>query len=142
MLKKTIKYVDYDGNEREDECYFNLSKAELTKMELSESGGFDKFVARIIAEKDNKRIYNLFEELVLMSYGQKSFDGKTFVKKTMRDGQMIRLRDEFEQTEAFSELMMELISGGEQAVADFINKIIPKEIADQIAKQALPGETV
>lgn len=138
MLKKTIKYVDYDGNERIEEYYFNLSKAELTEMEMSENGGFDKFIEKIIEEQDNKQIYALFKELVLMSYGEKSYDGKHFIKKKMMDGQMIRLRDMFEQTEAFTELMMELISGGETAASDFINKVVPKELADQIAQQQMP----
>lgn len=70
-----------------------------------------------------------------MSYGQKSADGRMFIKKKMVDGQMIYLRDEFEQTEAFTELMMELLSGGDDAMAKFINSLIPKEIAEQAAKQ-------
>ena len=135
MLKKTIKYVDYDGNEREEEHYFNLSKAELTEMEMSENGGFDKFIEKIIEEQDNKKIYALFKELVLMSYGEKSYDGKHFIKKKMVDGQMIRLRDMFEQTEAFTELMMEMLAGGENAASDFINKVVPKELAEKIAAQ-------
>lgn len=135
MLKKSITYTDYNGDKQTDECYFNLSKAELLEMEMSEKGGFENYLQMLIAEKDNKKIYALFKELILMSYGQKSADGRTFIKKKMVDGQMIRLRDEFEQTEAFTELMMELISGGDEAMSKFINALIPKEIAEQAAKQ-------
>lgn len=136
MLKKSIKYVDYNGETQTDECYFNLSKSELMEIQVSEKGGFENYLTALIEEKDQKKIYNLFKEIVLMSYGQKSSDGRTFIKKKMVDGQMIRLRDEFEQTEAFSELMMELLTGGDTAIADFINKLIPKELADEVAKQA------
>lgn len=135
MLKKSITYTDYNGEKQTDECYFNLSKAELLEMEMSEKGGFENYLQTIIAERDNKKIYALFKELILMSYGQKSADGRTFIKKKMIDGQMIYLRDEFEQTEAFTELMMELISGGDDAMAQFVNALIPKEIAEQAAKQ-------
>ena len=136
MLKKSIKYVDYNGETQTDECYFNLSKSELMEIQVSEKGGFENYLTALIEEKDQKKIYNLFKEIVLMSYGQKSSDGRTFIKKKMVDGQMIRLRDEFEQTEAFSELMMELLTGGDTAIAEFINKLIPKELADEVAKQA------
>ena len=135
MLKKSIKYVDYNGETQTDECYFNLSKSELMEIQVSEKGGFENYLTALIEEKDQKKIYNLFKEIVLMSYGQKSSDGRTFIKKKMVDGQMIRLRDEFEQTEAFSELMMELLTGGDTAIADFINKLIPKELAEEVAKQ-------
>lgn len=136
MLKKTIKYIDFNGDEQTDECYFNLSKSELTQMEMSERGGFQNYITKIVEEKDNKRIYELFKEIVLSSYGQKSADGRQFVKKKIVDGQMVRLRDEFEQTAAFDELIMELINSNEQGVAEFINQIIPRELSEQLAKQS------
>lgn len=139
MLKKSIKSVDFDGNERVDECYFNLSKAELTEMEMSETGGFDKYIEKIVETKDNKMIYKMFKEIVLTAYGEKSHDGKYFIKKKVVDGQTIRLRDEFEQTSAFDELMMELLHD-EKASADFINHVVPKELADELSKQALANE--
>lgn len=135
MLKKSITYVDYNGEKQTDECYFNLSKAELLELGMSEQGGFDNYIRTLIAEKDNKKIYEMFKNIVLMSYGRKSADGRTFIKKKMVDGQMIYLKDEFEQTEAFTELMMELVSGGDDAMSKFINALIPKEIAEQAAKQ-------
>lgn len=141
MLKKSITYVDYNGEKQTDDCYFNLSKAELLEMEMSEKGGFENYIRTLMEEKDNKRIYKLFKDLVLMSYGQKSADGRSFIKKKMVDGQMIYLKDEFEQTEAFTELMMELLSGGDEAMAKFINSLIPKEIADQAAKQIANQKT-
>ena len=90
--------------------------------------------------KDNKKIYELFKEIVLMSYGEKSSDGRSFIKKKLVDGHMIALRDEFEQTMAFDNLMMELIGGGETAVAEFINQLIPREIQSELAKQVKEGK--
>lgn len=140
MLKRSIKYTDFNGVEQTDECYFNLSKTELAQLETAERGGFENYIAKIISEKDNKKIYELFKEIILMSYGEKSADGRSFIKKKMIDGQMVRLRDEFEQTAAFDTLMIELISGGEQAVAEFINKLIPKELQDEMNKQRAAGK--
>lgn len=117
MLKKTIKYVDYDGNERTEDFYFNLTKAELTEMELSHDGGFVKMTERIVAAQDSKRIVELFKELILKAYGEKSPDGRQFIKNQ-------EIRDAFAQTEAYSELFMELATNTDSAIA-FVNGIIP-----------------
>ncbi len=139
MLKKSISYIDYNGEKQTDECYFDLSKAELMEMQVSEKGGFENYLTALIEEKDQKKIYAMFKEIVLMSYGRKSADGRTFIKKKMVDGQMVRLRDEFEQSIAFSELMTELISGGDEAISDFIIHLIPKELANEINKKMAAG---
>lgn len=118
MIKKHMKYVDYDGNEREEDFYFNLTKAEIAEMELSTSGGLDKMINQIIAEQDGKRIIELFKDLVLRSYGKKSPDGRRFIKSQ-------ELRDDFAQTEAYSDLFMELATDADKA-AEFVNGIVPK----------------
>lgn len=119
MLKKTITYTDYNGNERTEDFYFNLSKAELMEMELGTTGGMTTLIKRITDEQDNAKIMKMFKEILLKSYGIKSLDGKRFEKSE-------EISREFEQTEAYSELMVELISGGEEAVSNFINKVIPE----------------
>jgi len=118
MLKKTIKYVDYDGVERTEDFYFNLSKAEVTEMEMSINGGLTKLLEKIVAETDMKRIVEMFKDLILRSYGEKSLDGKRFAKSQ-------ELRDAFSQTEAYSELFMELATNAEAAAA-FVNGITPQ----------------
>lgn len=128
MIKKTIKYVDYDGEQREEDFYFNLNKAEVAKMETSASGGLDKLINRIIAERDHGKIVELFEDLILRSYGKKSDDGRRFIKSQ-------ELRDEFSQTEAFSELFMELASDSDAAAA-FVNGILP----DMSEQKAVPSK--
>jgi hypothetical protein len=117
MLKKTIKYVDYDGVEREEDFLFNLSKAEVTEMELGVVGGMSQMLQKIVAEKDGKRIIEHFKAIILKSYGEKSPDGKRFVKSK-------ELSDAFVQTEAYSELFMELATNADAAAA-FVKGILP-----------------
>ena len=117
MLKKTMTYTDYDGNQRTEDFYFNLSKAEVAEMQMSAAGGLDKMINRIISEQDGKRIIELFKDLVLRSYGKKSDDGKRFIKSK-------ELAEEFSQTEAYSDLFMELATDSEAAAA-FVNGIVP-----------------
>lgn len=118
MLKKTIKYTDYNGVEREEDFYFNLNKAELTEMELSHDGGLTGMIERIVKEQDSKEIIKVFKDLVLKAYGVKSDDGKRFIKNE-------EVRDSFAQTEAYSELFMELAMDANAATA-FVNGIIPE----------------
>ena len=118
MLKKTITYTDYDGLERTEEFRFNLTKAELVDMELTTAGTFSETMKRIIAEKDIIRITKLFKELLLKSYGVKSDDGKRFVKSK-------ELSEAFSQTEAYSDLYIELLSNPEEA-AKFFAEVAPK----------------
>lgn len=133
MIKKTVTYTDYDGNRRTEDFYFNLSKAEITEMELSQNGGFTKFAEKLIAEQDTRRLVELFKELVLNSYGEKSLDGKRFIKNQ-------ELRDAFAQTEAYVEVFMELV-GSAEAAAAFVNGIIPQGLAAPAAGPTLMPAT-
>lgn len=118
MLKKTISYTDYDGNQRTEDFYFNLTKAELTEMELSHDGGLTNMIQKIVSSQDSKRIIAVFKDLILKAYGEKSPDGRRFIKNE-------ELTDSFVQTEAYSELFMELAMDAEAAAA-FINGITPQ----------------
>ena len=120
MLKKTVTYVDYNGVERTEDFYFNLSKAEVAEMELSVEGGFSKILEEIVKSKDNVRIMELFKQMVLKAYGEKSADGKRFVKSK-------ELSEAFSQTEAYSEIFMELALD-EKAAAAFVNGIMPANL--------------
>lgn len=120
MLKETITYIDYNGVERTEDFYFNLTKAEALEMELSASGGMSEMINRIIAAKDTPTIIKIFKDLVLKCYGQKSLDGKRFIKTK-------ELSDEFSQTEAYSQLFMKLATDAE-AASRFVNGIIPSDM--------------
>ena len=119
MLRKVITYKDYNGTDRKEAFYFNLSRAELIEMEMSTDGGMENFLQRIIDTKDNKRLFNLFKELIYKSYGVKSDDGRRFVKSK-------EISDAFIQTEAYTELLMELM-GDDAAnkVAEFVKGVMP-----------------
>lgn len=120
MLKKTVTYVDYNGVERTEDFYFNLTKAEVAEMEMSVQGGFSKMLEEIIASKDNVQIVNLFKQMVLKSYGEKSPDGRRFIKSD-------EIAQAFAQTEAYSEIFMELALD-EKKAADFVNGILPANL--------------
>lgn len=128
MLKKTFTYTDYNGNERTEDHYFNLSRAEIMEMELGVSGGFTTMVHRIIAAQDSPTLVKIFKDLILKAYGVKSDDGKRFIKSP-------ELSEEFAQTEAYSQLFMELATNSDKA-AEFVNGIVPGDLAKQVA--ALP----
>ena len=120
MIKKTINYVDYDGNDRTEDFYFNLSKAEIAEMELSTTGGLSEKIKRIVESKDQAEIVKEFKTIIAKSYGIKSEDGKRFIKSK-------ELTEEFMQTEAYSELFMELATNVD-AASSFIQGIIPKNL--------------
>ena len=120
MLKKTIKYVDYNGETREEDFYFNLSRAEVTEMELSKEGGMSEYIKKISATQNGPELIKLFKEIIMKSYGEKSLDGKRFIKNQ-------ELTEAFIQTEAYSELFVELASNADEAVK-FINGIMPKNM--------------
>lgn len=129
MLKKTITFEDYNGNKRTEDHYFNLTKAEITEMELGVSGGLTQMLQGIIAAQDTPSIIKFVKELILKSYGQKSPDGRRFIKSA-------QLSEEFSQTEAFSELFMELATNDE-ATSAFVNGLIPADVRAKVeASQA------
>ena len=124
MLSKSIKYTDYNGVEREEKFLFNLTKAELMEMELGTTGGLAESLQKIIESQDNAQIIKIFKELLLKAYGEKSADGKRFIKVDEKGNP---LSVGFSQTEAYSELFMELATDA-KAAADFVKGIIPQDI--------------
>lgn len=121
MLKKTIKYEDYNGTQREEDFYFNLTKAEVMEMEMSTTGGLAEMIQNIVKAQDAPAIIKVFKDLILKAYGEKSADGKRFVKISETG---VPLSIAFSQTEAYSQLFMELATDAE-AAANFVNGIIP-----------------
>lgn len=117
MLKRTIKYADYNGVEREEDFYFNLTQAEIMEMELSKTGGLAELIQRAVQAQDGPTIIKTFKEIILKAYGEKSPDGKRFIKSE-------ELANAFAQTEAYSILFMELATDADKA-AEFVNAIVP-----------------
>ena len=124
MYKKTITYLDYNGEEIKEDFYFNLTKAEILEMQLGKEGGLAEKIQTIVDSKNVPELIKIFKELILRSYGKKSDDGKRFIKSP-------ELSREFTQTEAYSELFMELATDSDAASA-FINGIIPANLAKEL----------
>ena len=118
MIKKTITYTDYNDVERTEDFYFNLTKAEVMEMEMGTSGGLAEMIEKIVAAQEVPTIIKVFKDLVLKAYGEKSPDGKRFIKSD-------EIATAFSQTEAYSELFMELATDAEKA-SEFVNGIMPK----------------
>ena len=121
MLKKVIEYTDYNDTVRKETFYFNMSKAELMEQEMGVSGGYSEMVQRITEAQDMPTLMKLIRETVLKAYGEKSADGKRFIKSP-------ELSEAFSQTEAYSSLMMELLTDAE-AAAQFVIGIMPADLA-------------
>lgn len=127
MLKKTITYEDFNGVERKEDFYFNLSKAEIMEMQFGTVGGLDVMLQKIVDAKDVKSIMNTFKMLILKAYGIKSDDGRRFIKSE-------EIAKDFEQTEAYSILYMELATD-DNAAAEFVNGIMPKDVVAEVSNQ-------
>jgi hypothetical protein len=126
MIAKTITYTDYNDVERTEKFYFNMSKAEVMEMEMSTSGGLAEMIQRVVAAQDQPAIIKIFKDLILKAYGVKSPDGRKFIKSE-------ELSLDFAQTEAYSQLFMELATDAEKA-SEFVNGIVPADMAKQIAE--------
>ena len=129
MIKKTITYKDYNQVDRTEDFYFHLSKPEVMEMEMSTSGGLAEMITRIVAAHDQHAIIKIFMDLILKAHGEKAPDGKRFIKSD-------ELSTAFSQTEAYSQLFMELATDAEAASA-FVNGIVPADMAKQAAKLSL-----
>ena len=126
MVVKKIKYTDFNGVEREEEFMFNLTEAEITEMELTTDGGLSDSIKKIISAQDTPQIIETFKMLLLKSYGEKSADGRRFIKSE-------ELTEAFTQTNAYSQFFMELATDDKAAIA-FINGIIPDSMRERVAE--------
>lgn len=126
MLKKTITYKDFNDNEVSEDHFFHLSQAELVELEMSHEGGLSETLQKIIEAEDGKAIIAEFKNIILSSYGKKSEDGRRFVKNQ-------QLREEFESSEAYSTLFMELVTETDKAI-EFVNGIVPGDLTERVGK--------
>lgn len=131
MLKRTFTYKDYDGVERTEDCYFNLSKAEVAEMELTFEGGLAKYLNKIAEAKNGKAIMEKFKWLILKAYGEKSDDGRRFMKSE-------EISKAFEETEMYNILFMELITDAKKA-SDFVAAILPPVDKDKPNVAVVPA---
>lgn len=128
MLKKPITWIDFNGNQRTEDFYFNFTEAELVEMELGTSGGMVETMEKIVAAQDSPSLVTIFKDFILKAYGEKSSDGRSFLKE---DDNGRPLANKFKQTGAYSVLFTEL-SKDANAAAEFMNKIIPADLAEKV----------
>lgn len=129
MLKKTIKFTDFDGVVREEDFYFNLTEAEVVEMQLVTKGGLKQYLESIITAKDVPALAELFKKFINKSYGVKSLDGRKFMKSP-------EILEEFVSTQAYSNLYMSLVMDS-TAASNFINGIFPKSMTEDL--KAIPN---
>lgn len=132
MFKKNIKYKDFNGTERDETFYFNLSKSELLDLELRTPGGIENYTKQIISTQDGQKLADLFKWLINESYGVKSPDGRSFIKGK-------EVLDNFRFTNAYDILYMQLATD-DKAAAEFYNGIFPKDIMEQVNKERVMAE--
>ena len=123
MIKETVTYTDFNGNERTDSFYFNLTEAELVELEVGVEGGLKAILEKIIKEDDQRQIMEYFKKIVLMAYGEKSADGRYFEKSD-------KIRNGFAPTEAYSKIFMKM-STDANAASKFIKGILPDKYSSQ-----------
>lgn len=126
MLKKTVTYEDWDGNTRKEDLYFNLTTSELMEMELTTAGGMEKKLQRIVDAQDRETIVKMFKEIILKAYGEKSDDGKRFMKSE-------EISRAFSETPAYDQIFVELITD-EKAAEAFVNGLVSNEMRKRIAE--------
>ena len=126
MLKKTITFTDYDGVERTEDFYFNLNQAEITEMQLSKEGGLREWLERMVKSENKVEIMKMFKMIMLKAYGEKSLDGRRFIKSD-------QISQEFTQTEAYNQLFMELVTN-QDTMSEFINGIVPKDWKEKVSE--------
>lgn len=135
MLKKTIIFDDLDGNKVTEEFYFNLSRAEITEMEFSQSGGLSAHLTTVVEAEDAGKLIAVFKDIIVRSIGLRSEDGRRFIKNQ-------EITDNFMQSDAYSVLFMELATQAEAAAA-FVNAVIPSGLETELAAKtdvALPAD--
>jgi len=134
MLRKTIMFKDLDGNALVEDFYFHISKTELIKLEISQDEGMEAYLKKIVASGNNKEIMAIFESIILSSYGRRSDDGKRFIKSA-------EISEEFHQTDAYEELMFELMTDA-GAAAKFITGCLPDDFESRIKELEVATENV
>lgn len=123
MVIKTMEYTDFDGNTRTEEFRFHLNQAEVIELDASIPGGMEAYLKELGAKQDVPKIMEFFKKIIMMSYGVKTPDGRRFKKSE-------EISKDFEQTNAYSDLLVNLITDSKRA-ADFINGLIATTNSDK-----------
>lgn len=127
MFAKTVTYTDFNGNEKTEKVYFNLTKSEIIKLQASVDGGLSEAIEKIQKGGDPYKIVPLFDKILLAAYGEKSEDGSRFIKNAM-------LTEAFSQSAAYDAIFSELMLD-KDAASEFFTKVIPADMQGQISAE-------
>ena len=133
MFSRTFEFKGYDGQMHKETWWFNLSEAELFKMELGSVGGVTGMMNRMLREEHPDKIVDMFESIILKAVGERSADGRRFIKKERPGMPWGEVAEDFRETPAYAQLFTELVKSGE-ALANFLKGAIPAELAEELAK--------
>lgn len=137
MYKKNITYTDFNGDERTDAFYFNLSDAEILELQVSYGGDMSRIMSNMLEKRDAKGLLGIITDLIKTSYGEKSNDGKRFMKNP-------EITDSFVTTDAYSKLVLELLND-EKEFEKFMTNVIPsakrEKLNEIIRKREQGGDT-
>jgi len=131
MIEKKITYTDFNDVKRTESFWFHISKAEMSRKEFTTTGGYSNYLQRIVNEEDPAKLYKIFEEIICLSYGEKTDDGKRFIKE--KDGEPLYKR--LQESPAYDELIMELFDA--KKAAEFVKGIFPKDLVDKVDENAV-----
>ena len=140
MFSRTFEYKGYDGQPHKETWWFNLSDAELYEMELGSVGGVNGMMNRLLREEHPEKIVEMFKQIILKSVGERSSDGRRFLKKERPGMPWGEVAEDFRETPAYAQLFTELVQSGE-ALANFLKGAIPAEVAEQLAKAEAEQKT-
>jgi len=132
MYKKNITYTDFNGDERTDAFYFNLSDAEILELQVSYGGDMSRIMSNMLEKRDAKGLLGIITDLIRTSYGEKSSDGKRFMKNQ-------EVKDSFVTTDAYSKLVLELLND-EKEFEKFMTNVIPAAKREALNEALLKRE--
>ena len=134
MLRRPVKYTDYEGNPATTICYFHLNKFEWLELETYTKGGLIENLENAIETNNAKKTIDLLKKIILRAYGEKNPETGAFEKD---DDRAIR----FSKTEAFSELFYEL-AYDESKSREFFLGLIPPEVRENALKKLEETKTL
>lgn len=130
MYRTDVTYENFEGEQVTETCYFNLTKAEMLQLQLQYPEGYQTYLQRLVDDNNRKAMIEEFKHILSMSYGERSADGRKFVKSE-------EISNAFMASEAYSELFLKFISE-EGYVEKFMNAVMPKDIVAQLPSNSLP----
>lgn len=138
VLKQTVQYTDFDGNQAMETLYFNLTRTEVAEN-LHLRDKFQDLENRLDLESGSRtlnpneiaEVLDLVKILMKLAYGIRSDDGKRFIKND-------QIWEEFTQTAVYDAFLFSLFEDADKA-NEFMMGVFPRELADELARQTETG---